>query len=106
MNIKEAHDLSLEYAKVVAQKALDEYGDVGACGFAWVEAKVDGRTKAGKEIKKLSGWSKHWYDGYYLWNPGDCRAQSVYVLERGAYAYVEKFKELTGIKVYAASRLD
>jgi hypothetical protein len=42
-----------------------------------------------------------------LWNPGQAAAQSIDVLEAGAYAYAEVLKDKLGLeKVYAGSRMD
>lgn len=109
MNFREAHELALEAAREAGQAALAKWGDRDACGFAWVNCYVDGRTKAGRELKKIEGWRRSYDGGLQLWNPGakvGIYVQSVGILEEAARGYANKMTELTGQKFYAGSRLD
>jgi len=110
MNVQAAHEAALEAAKAAGDAWLAKYGDRDACGFAWVNFYVDGRTKAGRELKKIEGVRRSWEGGLQLWNPATkvgIYVQSVGALGAAAQGYAAKFRELTGIKeVYAGSRLD
>lgn len=93
-------------AAAAAQEACDQYGDVGACGFAWVEIfGIKGSTKLGRALKK-AGMSKNYRGAYQIWNPSGMFVQSVIVLEKGAEAAAEVFKSYGFKQVYASSRLD
>ena len=100
-SIKNAHEEALAVAHEKAMKIPDE----GACGFAWVSVNVDGRSKVAKLLKEV-GFSKSYFGGYHLWSPAKYAGQSVHAHYVGAHAYAKKFKELTGIDIYAGSRLD
>jgi hypothetical protein len=104
--LKEMHEKALEAAKNAANEAYVKYGDVGACGFAWVEIYgVKMSTKLGKEFAKL-GFQKSWNGkAINLWNPAGSPVQSIYVKEQGAIEYA-KIMKAAGYKAYAASRLD
>ena len=106
MDILTAHNESLNMARESANAMIAEYGDRGACGFAWVVAYVDGRSKVGKELAKL-GFSKNYGSkGLMLWNPAKAMVQSVDILEAGANAYANNMRQRLGIEIYAQSRLD
>ena len=106
MNIFDAHNAAVEFAKDVANKYLEQYGDRDACGFSWVKADVDGRSKIAKELKKI-GFDKAWNYGYDLWNPSKMYVQSISVLEKGSDAYAAKMNELLETNVFfAQSRMD
>jgi hypothetical protein len=106
MDIFAAHNESLVKAHEAAEAALAKYGDRFPCGFAWVVATVDGRSKAGKELSKL-GFSKNYgAKGLMLWNPAKAPVQSVDILEAGANAYAHNMRQRLGIEIYAQSRLD
>jgi len=111
MLTEEIHNEALKAAKDAAAKFFEErLGGVDqfACGFAWVNAWVDGRTKVGKSFKAL-GFSKSYDGSFMLWNPSKFPCQNVDTLEAGAQAYAkvirERLPELTD-KVFAGSRLD
>lgn len=110
MNFQTAHEAALEDAKTACNAWLRKYGDRDACGFAWVNFYVDGRSKAGRELKKIEGIRRSYDGGLQLWNPATkvgIYVQSVGALEAAAQAYAAKFRYLTGIEeVYAGSRLD
>lgn len=106
MEYREAHQKALDAAYEAAKAHNEKHGDWDACGFAWVKASVDGRSKAARELKKL-GFSKAWNYGYDLWNPSRFPVQSVSTLEAGADAYAKTMNELLGGNMfYAQSRLD
>lgn len=106
MNILEAHEVAVASAKDAAEKYFKQYGDRDACGFSWVKANVDGRSKIARELKKI-GFQKAWNYGYDIWNPSQMCVQSISVLEKGSYAYAAKMNDLLGVNVfYAQSRMD
>lgn len=102
-----AHKLATEAAVKAAAELEDNTGGHmwGACGFAWVKADVDGRSRTAKELKKI-GFRKSYGGGLDLWNPSKHHTQNIDIKEVGAMAYADMFTELTGVKVYAQSRLD
>ena len=106
MNYIEIHEKAMQAAKEAAEQAYQQHGDMSACGFAWVKIFVDGRTKLGKSLAKIPGWSRSYDGSLQLWNPSKMGVQSVYILEKGAEAYAKVFSELSGVKAYAGSRLD
>jgi hypothetical protein len=54
-----------------------------------------------------AGFRKDYTGSLQLWNPGKAAAQSLDILEAGAYAYAEVLKAKLGLeKVYAGSRMD
>jgi hypothetical protein len=104
--LKASHNAAIQSAKMTADLEYSAKGDCGACGFAWVALKVDGRTPLAKMLKEL-GFQKSWVKGeYYLWNPAQAYVQSVDILSKGAQAYVKMMRELTGLDFYMDSRLD
>ena len=82
-------------------------GDRGPCGFAWVNVwGIRSNSKVGKALQ-AAGFRKDYTGSLQLWNPGKAAAQSLDILEAGAYAYAEVLKEKLGLeKVYAGSRMD
>jgi hypothetical protein len=82
-------------------------GDRGPCGFAWVNVwGVRSNSKLGNALK-AQGFRKDYTGALSLWNPGQAAAQSIDILEAGAYAYAEVLKAKLGLeKVYAGSRMD
>jgi len=106
MNILQAHEIAIAAAKDAANKYFQQYGDRDACGFSWVKANIDGRTKIARELKKV-GFDRAWNYGYDFWNPSKMPVQSISVLEKGSYAYAEKMNELLETDVFfAQSRMD
>lgn len=107
MDIHKAHEQATEAARVAADQKLTEMGgDFYACGFAWVTAHVDGRSKLAKELKKV-GFQSAYGGGLQLWNPSGSNVQNIDIKEAGARAYAIKMRELTGEEsFYMGSRLD
>ena len=94
-------------ARSAAKEMIAKYGDRGACGFAWVNVYgVRSNSKLGK-WPQAAGFRKDYTGALCLWNPGQAAAQSIDILEAGAYAYAEVLKAKLGLeKVYAGSRMD
>lgn len=84
--------------------------EAGSCGFAWAEIysedgkKIRANSKLGKALAQ-AGIEKNWEGVHMFWRPGDFPTQNVDVLEKGARAYAQVFRD-HGFKAYAASRLD
>jgi len=97
-------------AHEAAQRALAQYGDRDACGFAWVNiwdykgTKIRSNSKLGKALA-AAGVRKDYQGAYCLWNPSKLGVQSMGILEAGAYAAAEVFKA-AGFTAYAGSRMD
>ena len=95
-------------ARTACKQTLAQMGgDRGPCGFAWVNVfGVRSNSKLGKWLQ-AAGFRKDYTGALSLWNPGKAAAQSIDVLEAGAYAYAEVLKDKLGLeKVYAGSRMD
>ena len=95
-------------ARTACKQTLAQMGgDRGPCGFAWVNVwGVRSNSKLGKWLQ-AAGFRKDYTGALCLWNPGKAAAQSIDVLEAGAYAYAEVLKDKLGLeKVYAGSRMD
>ena len=95
-------------ARTAAKQTLQALGgDRGPCGFAWVNVwGVRSNSKLGKWLL-AAGFRKDYTGALCLWNPSKAAAQSIDVLEAGAYAYAEVLKQKLGLeKVYAGSRMD
>lgn len=106
MSIYTAHVKAVAAATVAADKMMAENGDGYPAGFAWVQAKVDGRSKIAKELKKI-GFTKGATGALQLWNPAGSFVQNLYIKAAGAEAYVDMMRELTGIEtLYVETRWD
>lgn len=102
----EANEKARAAAAAASAKMMAENGDGYPCGFAWVKATVDGRSKVAKELKKI-GFKKDYEGGLTLRNPSNSLAQNIYIKEAGAEAYVDTMRELTGIEtLYVETRWD
>lgn len=96
---------AMEAANTAAMARYDQYGDTGACGFAWVEIyDVKGNTKVGRNLK-AAGITQNYARVFHIWNPSRVHVQSVDVLETGASAAADVFRKY-GFNAYAGSRLD
>ena len=92
-------------ARQAALAALQRYGDRDACGFAWTSIyKVKGNTKLGKMLK-AAGVRQSYDKSFQLWNPSGVGVQSMGILEEGARAAAEVFRQY-GFEAYAGSRMD
>jgi len=92
-------------ARSAAMAALQRYGDRDACGFAWTSIyKVKGNTKLGKMLK-AAGVRQSYDKSFQLRNPSGVGVQSIGILEEGARAAAEVFRQY-GFEAYAGSRMD
>ena len=108
--VEQIVDDAMTSAAEAARRALAQYGDRDACGFAWVNiwdykgTKIRSNSKLGKALA-AAGVRKDYQGAYCLWNPSKMGVQSMGILEAGAYAAAEVFK-LHGFTAYAGSRMD
>lgn len=97
-------------AQEAAKRALAQYGDRDACGFAWTNIygyqgkKIRANSKMGRALAE-AGVRKDYSGAYCLWNPSKLGVQSMGILEAGAYAAAEVFKA-AGFTAHAGSRMD
>jgi hypothetical protein len=105
----EAHNAAYIAAVEYCDKYMNGY-DGGAYGFAWVNlyeyegVRLKGNTKAGRALK-AAGIEQDWNKIFIIWNPARYPAQSVDVLEAGARAAAEVWRNY-GFDAHANSRLD
>jgi len=110
-----AHDAATKAAVVASAEYFENTlngKDNYPCGFAWVKFYPEhkGNTKLGRaernDIMELGYRKEFTGNGLRLSNPGHYHGQNVDAAYAGAVAYVAKFKEMTGAKIYAQERLD
>ena len=100
--IKEA---ALQHARDAAEASIAANGELGYCGFAWVNIHgIKGNTKLGKRMK-AAGFEKDYSGAYSIWNPSGLGTQCMYTKEQGAYAAAKVFSA-AGFTAYAGSRAD
>jgi hypothetical protein len=100
--IKEA---ALQHARDAAEASIEQHGEMGYCGFAWVNIYgIKGNTKLGKRMK-AAGFEKDYSGAYSIWNPSGLGTQCMYTKEQGAYAAAKVFTA-AGFTAYAGSRAD
>jgi hypothetical protein len=100
--IKEA---ALQHARDAAEASIEQHGEMGYCGFAWVNIYgIKGNTKLGKKMK-AAGFEKDYSGAYSIWNPSGLGTQCMYTKEQGAYAAAKVFTA-AGFTAYAGSRAD
>ena len=105
--VQDACNEAAQQARTAAKAFQAQHGDRDCCGFAWVNVwGVRSNSKLGKALQ-AAGFRKDYTGSLQLWNPGKAAAQSLDILEAGAYAYAEVLKAKLGLeKVYAGSRMD
>ena len=96
---------ALQHARDAAEASIEQHGEMGYCGFAWVNIHgIKGNTKLGKRMK-AAGFEKDYSGAYSIWNPSGLGTQCMYTKEQGAYAAAEVFTA-AGFTAYAGSRAD
>ena len=96
---------SLQHAEDAALASIEKNGEMGYCGFAWVNIYgIKGNTKLGKRMK-AAGFTKDYTGAYSIWNPSGLGTQCMYTKEQGADACARVFKA-AGFTAYAGSRAD
>jgi hypothetical protein len=92
-----AYDASTQFIR--------QHGELGYCGFAWVNIYgVKGNTKLGRAMK-AAGYSKDYTGAYQIWNPSGLGTQCMSTKEAGAEAAARVFVA-AGFTAYAGSRAD
>ena len=96
---------ALQHAQDAAVASIEANGELGYCGFAWVNIwGIKGNTKLGKRMK-AAGFDKDYTGAYSIWNPSGLGTQCMYTKEKGAEACAAVFKA-AGFTAYAGSRPD
>jgi len=96
---------ALQHARDAAEASIAANGELGYCGFAWVNIYgIKGNTKLGKRMK-AAGFEKDYSGAYSIWNPSGLGTQCMYTKEQGAYAAAKVFSA-AGFTAYAGSRAD
>ena len=96
---------ALLHARDAAEASIEQHGEMGYCGFAWVNIYgIKGNTKLGKRMK-AAGFDKDYTGAYSIWNPSGLGTQCMYTKEQGAAACARVFKA-AGFTAYAGSRAD
>jgi hypothetical protein len=104
-DLKTIKAAALQHAQDMAQVSIDYNGELGYCGFAWVNIYgIKGNTKLGKRMK-AAGFTKDYTGAYSIWNPSGLGTQCMYTKEKGAEACAAVFKA-AGFTAYAGSRAD
>ena len=96
---------ALQHARDAAEASIEANGELGYCGFAWVNIYgIKGNTKLGKRMK-AAGFEKDYTGAYSIWNPSGLGTQCMSTKEAGAEAAAKVFKA-AGFTAYAGSRAD
>ena len=96
---------ALQHANDAATASIAARGELGYCGFAWVNLYgIKGNTKLGKRMK-AAGYTKDYTGAYSIWNPCGLGTQCMYTKEQGAAACAQVFTA-AGFRAYAGSRAD
>ena len=92
-------------ARDAALDSIAANGEMGYCGFAWVNIHgIKGSTKLGRRMK-AAGFTKNYTGAYSIWNPSGLGTQCMYTKEQGAAAAAKVFKAC-GFTAYACSGAD
>ena len=96
---------ALQHARDAAEASVEANGELGYCGFAWVNIYgIRGNTRLGKRMK-AAGFEKDYTGAYSIWNPSGLGTQCMYTKEQGAAAAAKVFSA-AGFTAYAGSRAD
>ena len=96
---------ALQHARDAGEASIAANGELGYCGFAWINIwDIKGNTKLGKRMK-AAGFEKDYTGAYSIWNPSGLGTQCMYTKEQGAYAAAKVFKA-AGFTCSAGSRAD
>lgn len=103
--LKQLKAAACEAAEEAALQFIAQHGELGYCGFAWVNIwGVKGNTKLGRNMK-AAGYSKDHTGAYQIWNPSGLGTQCMSTKEAGADAAAAVFKA-AGFTAYAGGRAD
>ena len=104
-DLKTIKAAALQHAQDAAEAFIEQHGELGYCGFAWVNIyNIKGSTKLGKRMK-AAGFEKDYTGAYSIWNPSGLGTQCMSTKEAGAQACAKVFKA-AGFTAYAGSRAD
>ena len=104
-DLKTIRAAACQHAQEQAQGSIDYNGELGYCGFAWVNIYgIKGNTRLGKRMK-AAGFEKDYTGAYSIWNPSGLGTQCMLAKEKGAEACAAVFRA-AGFKVSAGSRAD
>ena len=96
---------ALQHARDAAEASVEANGELGYCGFAWINIYgIKGSTKLGRRMKP-AGFEKDYTGAYSIWNPSGLGTQCMSTKEAGARAAADVFKA-AGFTAYAGSRAD
>ena len=96
---------ALQHARDAAEASVEANGELGYCGFAWINIYgIKGSTKLGRRMKQ-AGFEKDYTGAYSIWNPSGLGTQCMSTKEAGAYAAAKVFSA-AGFTAYAGSRAD
>ena len=96
---------ALQHARDAAEASVEANGELGYCGFAWINIYgIKGSTKLGRRMK-AAGFEKDYSGAYSIWNPSGLGTQCMSTKEAGAYAAAKVFSA-AGFTAYAGSRAD
>ena len=96
---------ALQHARDAAEASVEANGELGYCGFAWINIYgIKGSTKLGRRMKQ-AGFEKDYSGSYSIWNPSGLGTQCMSTKEAGAYAAAKVFSA-AGFTAYAGSRAD
>ena len=96
---------ALQHAEDAASASIAANGELGYCGFAWVNiCGIRGNTKLGLRMK-AAGFKKDYTGDYCIWNPSGLGTQCMSTKEAGAEA-AARLLQAAGFTAYAGSRAD
>ena len=96
---------ALQHANDAATASIEANGELGYCGFAWVNIYgIKGSTRLGRRMK-AAGYEKDYSGAYSIWNPCGLYTQCMSTKEAGARAAAQVFAA-AGFTAYAGSRPD
>ena len=96
---------ALQHAQDAATASIAANGELGYCGFAWVNIwGIKGNTKLGKRMK-AAGFTKDYTGAYSIWNPSGLGTQCMSTKTAGAHACASVFNA-AGFTAYAGNRPD
>lgn len=104
-DLKTLLQASRQAARVASTQFIQQHGERGYCGFAWVSIHgIPGNTRLGKRMK-AAGFDKDYTGAYSIWNPSGLGTQCMSTKEAGAEAAARLLKT-AGFTAYAGSRAD
>jgi hypothetical protein len=104
-DLKTLLQASRQAANTASTQFIQQHGELGYCGFAWVNIHgIRGNTRLGKRMK-AAGFGKDYTGAYSIWNPSGLGTQCMSTKEAGAIAAAGVFTA-AGFTAHAGSRAD